>query len=119
MEDPIQRKSPIQRGFQVSRDNGLESREGHYDPFAKIESRLKEATPKLISHLAKMEANKKPWSQSEFPVELVRERIEAFADKRKVKLADSEIERISKDYSKNLWVLSRKSQGSGQTRASR
>ena len=72
-------------------------------PFAKIESRLKEATPKLISHLAKMEANKKPWSQSEFPVELVRERIEAFADKRKVKLADSEIERISKDYSKNLW----------------
>ena len=72
-------------------------------PFARMESQMKEATPVLISHLAKMEANRKPWSQSNFPEELVRERLRAIVEKKSMGVERKEVDHIANSYQNDLW----------------
>jgi chondroitin synthase len=72
-------------------------------PFARMESQMKEATPVLISHLAKMEANRKPWSQTNYPEELVRERLSAIVEKKSMGVERKDVEKIAKSYENDLW----------------
>ena len=72
-------------------------------PFARMEAKMREATPPLVRRLAKMEANKKPWSLHKYPVERIRERLDAFASSIGVDPSDERILTISEKSGDDLW----------------
>ena len=72
-------------------------------PFARMEAKMREATPPLVRRLARMEANKKPWTLHNYPVERVRERIVAFGKSIGVEPGDGQISKISEESENNLW----------------
>ena len=72
-------------------------------PFAKMESKLREAAPPIVKKLAKMEANKKPWSIHAFPLERVRERIIAYGSSLGIDPSDERLEEIYACSGGNLW----------------
>ena len=72
-------------------------------PFARMEAKMREATPPLVRRLAKMEANKKPWTLHNYPVERIGERLVAFASSIGVDPADNRILTISEKSGNDLW----------------
>ena len=62
-------------------------------PFAKMESKMREAAPPIVKKLARMEANKKPWSMHAFPLERVRERIIAYGSSLGIDPSDERLRR--------------------------
>jgi hypothetical protein len=72
-------------------------------PFARMEAKMREAAPPLVRRLARMEANKKPWTLHNYPVERVRERIVAFGKSIGFAPGDERIATISEESGNNLW----------------
>jgi len=73
-------------------------------PFARMESKMREATPLLVKHLARMEANKKPWTIAKFPNEKIDERLRAVANKIGVDQENVSLSEISREHGNNLWA---------------
>ena len=72
-------------------------------PFAKMESKMREAAPPIVKKLAKMEANKNPWSMHKFPLERVRERILAYGSSIGIDPSDERLGEIFASSEGNLW----------------
>jgi chondroitin synthase len=72
--------------------------------FAKMENKLKIATPLLVRELARKEASRKPWTISEFPIEKVEQRLNLIVEKNNLSLDKEQIYFISKKYRNNLWL---------------
>ena len=72
-------------------------------PFARMEAKMREATPVLVRHLARMETNKKPWTVSKYPVEKIEERLRALASSMKLDPENDSIGKISRRSNGNLW----------------
>ena len=83
---------------------GWDSAKDTTTPFARMQSKMREATPLLVQYLAKREANKKPWTIATFPRERVAERLQALAHAKGLKPTREDITRISTEHYSNLWV---------------
>ena len=69
-----------------------------------MEAKMREAAPPLVRYLAKMEANKKPWTMHNYPEERVGERLRAMAQSIGVEANDETISGITNTHGNNLWA---------------
>ena len=81
-------------------------------PFAKMESGMKEAAPLIVQKLARMEANSKPWTISDFPIEKNLERIQALAKSKGLGEEGSKIKEIHDKNKNNLHAAFRELENS-------
>ena len=64
---------------------------------------LKGAAPLLVKELARRESNRKPWTVSEFPNEMIFERLIGVARLEKIDFSEDELMQIANQNKNDLW----------------
>ena len=71
--------------------------------FARMSNTLKSAAPLLVKELARRESNRKPWTVSEFPNEMIFERLIGVARLEKIDFSEDELMQIANQNKNDLW----------------
>ena len=91
------------RSVEFKENKGWDKGSDTTTPFARMEANMREAAPPVVRRLARMEANKKPWTLYKYPEERVGERLRAMAESIGIDVRSNAITEIHKTNRDNLW----------------